>query len=522
MRLFVLAMLMMCGSAIGKEIALIKDGKILDGSFIAKNWTESGGKLMGTDKSTPLQSVKSIGEGDFSIKTVLSIKELKGSASGFMLGGNLLGFDSRSGDFFLEGKEFAQKSLPKTATLIESNKEFALVVTRKKKLLKFTINGEKLTEFKFHDKKVSGFGLRPHRNNMTVTSLTFDGILINPPKLKYVFACGDDGYKSYRIPSLIKTNKGTLLAFAEGRVHSWHDSGDIDLVMKRSTDDGNTWSKLQVVRDIKQTAGNPCPIVDQKTGRIVMVFCEMDHHEYHVMEGKSDRRVFVTYSEDDGKTWSEPKNITKQVNPGKKYNWLASGPGVGIQLKRGKHKGRLVVPMANSIKNKYGVHTIYSDDCGKSWKVSDLIEGGCNESQLVELNDGRLMLNMRMQQNSRGYRGVAFSKDDGATWSKFEHDDELNDPTCQASIIRYKDLLVFSNPATGGRNGMTLRTSKDFGKSWSKGLLVYPHSSGYSCLAVTKDKKVACLFEGGVGGYAQHGIAIVRKSLSELLKTTQD
>ena len=339
------------------------------------------------------------------------------------------------------------------------------------------------------------------------------------PKLKYIFASGKEGHKSYRIPSLITTKKGTLLAFAEGRVHSVHDSGDINLVMKRSKDNGKTWSKLKIIRDIKKTAGNPCPIVDKKTGRIIMVFCEMDHHEAHVMAGKSKRRVFVMSSTNDGKRWSKPKEITKQANPEGKYDWLASGPGVGIQIQKGKHKGRLVVPMANSIGRQYGVHCIYSDNLGKTWKASERIPGGCNEAQLVELKKGTLMLNMRMQQGSKGKRGIAYSKDAGVTWSDLEHDDELYDSICQASIIRHKKLLIFSNPGKWGRKEMTIRISKNYGKTWPYKTLIYPYSSGYSCLAVTKDKQVACLFEGGApGNYAAHGIAMIIKPLKQYQK----
>lgn len=314
-------------------------------------------------------------------------------------------------------------------------------------------------------KAISAKGWNIQSNQLTAGGtgniLSFDGKHLKLPELDYVFSCGDEGHKSYRIPSIIKTTKGTLLASCEGRVHNAHDAGDINLVMKRSTDHGKTWSKLTMVRDIKQTAGNPCPVVDQETGRIVMVFCEMDHHEAHVMQGKSKRRAFTTYSDDDGLTWSDPVNITKSANPNGDYNWLASGPGVGIQIQQGKHKGRLVIPFAHSIKTQYGVHTIYSDDKGKTWAPSQRIEGGCNESQLVELSDGRLMLNMRMQQNGKGFRGISYSEDGGENWTALTYDDELNDPTCQASIIRYdlngRPFLIFSNSAIGGRNGMTVK-----------------------------------------------------------------
>ncbi len=358
-----------------------------------------------------------------------------------------------------------------------------------------------------------------HNNKAMAENMT---TTVSNPDHDYVFRCGDDGYKSYRIPSLIKTIKGTLLAFAEGRVHGSGDSGNIDLVMKRSTDHGQTWSALTVVRDIDKTAGNPCPVVDQESGRIVLLFCEMDHSEHHVMEGKSARRVFICYSDDDGQTWSSPANITAMANPDGVYDWMASGPGVGIQLQRGAHAGRMVIPFANSIGHTYGVHTIYSDDSGNTWKAGELIKGGCNESQLVELTDGRLMLNMRMQQNRTGFRGISYSSDAGVTWTAMEYDDELNGPTCQASLIsnnlNNRQVLLFSNPATGGRNGMTIRVSTDDGKTWPVSKLIYPKSAGYSSLAVTDDGMAACLFEGGPEAYAKSGIALTRLPLGDLLQ----
>ena len=523
MKHFLLLYLSLFSLCLQAELILIENGKILDDTFKQGKWLHADGKLKGNGPGNSLNSIKSIADGDFIFSAKLQIKELQSTASGLQLGGNLFGFDNRSGKFFLEGKDFPNLKMPKTASLIKSNEAFELTVQREDKTLRFMIDGKEVASFHFHSKKVSSFGFRPHRNSMEVSSLVFvEGKLVPAPVLDYVFACGEEGHKSYRIPSLIRTKKGSLLAFAEGRVHNWHDSGDINLVQKTSTDNGKTWSKLKIIRDIKQTAGNPCPIVDRKTGRIIMVFCEMDHHEHHVIQGKSKRRVFVMHSDDDGETWSEPKNITAQANPKDKYRWLASGPGVGIQIRKGKHKGRLVVPMANTIEHTYGVHTIYSDDLGQTWKASNQIEKGCNESQLVETKNGQLMLNMRMQSHGTGTRGLSYSKNGGKTWSKLQADDELNDPTCQASIIRYKGLLLFSNPATGGRNGMSIRISKNFGETWPIKKLIYPLSSAYSNLAISRDKHVLCLFEGGSTDYAHHGIALIRTPLKELLQGSKD
>ena len=499
---------------------LIKNGRLISKDILADSWTKESKSITGSGTGNYLTCNSVIAAGDFTIEAEVVLDRVNGSASSFMLGSNHFGFDGHGKKLFMEGSDFPKKNLGSTSKFIKGGKPFHLKVARKSGNLTISIDGNKVISFKMHDDEIASFGFRPHRGSLSISDLKFDGKLSKLAELDYVFACNTDGYKSYRIPSIIKTKKGTLLASCEGRVHGSHDSGDIDLVLKRSTDHGKTWSKIKVIRDIKRTAGNPCPVVDQETGRITMVFCEMDHHEAHVIQGKSDRRVFTMYSDDDGIKWSKPKEITTSVNLGGKYNWLAAGPGVSIQIQKGKHKGRLVVPFANTIGHDFGVHTIYSDDKGETWKASNNIEGGCNESQLVELSNGDIMLNMRMQQNRKGYRGISISKDDGESWGELEHDDELNGPMCQGSIIslqgKKKRYLIFSNPATGGRNGMTIKVSADDGETWPMKKLIYPRSSGYSNVVVTDDGHVLCLFEGGPANYSKSGIASIRVPFSEL------
>lgn len=500
--------------------SLIKNGKLKSETISAREWTSKGKSISAEGTGQELSVKNIIGEGDFTIEADLTLEKLNGSAASFMLGSGHFIFDGRGEKFVLEGGDFPNGDIGSSKGIITPGKEFKFTVERNSNMLIFSIDDKKIKSFTYTKGIIHTFGFRPHRNKMSLRNVVFDGDLKDFAKLDYVFACGDDGYKSYRIPSIIKTKKGTLLASCEGRVNHSGDSGNIDLVLKRSTDNGKTWSKIKVIRDIKQTAGNPCPVVDQETGRITMVFCEMDHHEGHVIAGKSDRRVFTMYSDNDGVTWSRPIKITKSVNPGGKYNWLAAGPGISIQIQKGKYKGRLVVPFANTIGHDFGVHTIYSDDKGETWKASNNITGGCNESQLVELSNGDLMLNMRMQTHSKGYRGLSFSKDGGETWSELEHDDELKDPRCQGSIITHqgdkKRYLIFSNPATGGRNGMTIQVSANDGKTWPVEKLIYPLSSGYSNVVVTDDDHVLCLFEGGPANYSLSGIASIRMPLAEL------
>ena len=327
-----------------------------------------------------------------------------------------------------------------------------------------------------------------------------------------LFTSGTEGYDTYRIPAFITTKTGTLLAFCEGRKDSQQDSGDIDLLLKRSGDGGKTWSKQTLIWDDgENVCGNPCPVVDQETGTIwlFMTWNKGSDNEVTIDLGLSQdsRRVFISSSKDDGLTWSKPVDITTSIKS-RWWRWYATGPGKGIQLMRGTFKGRLVIPSNHSTAFlSFGSHVIYSDDHGKTWQYSETITGGADESQVVELADGALMMNMRIQWFGKGYRGVSYSETGGETWSKFVYDEALPDPVCQASIIRYslaedggRNRLLFSNPATGGRNGMTVRLSYDEGRTWPVAKLIYSGPSAYSCLTVLPDKLAGLLYEKGEYG----------------------
>lgn len=322
-----------------------------------------------------------------------------------------------------------------------------------------------------------------------------------------VFTSGTGGYHTFRIPALVRALDGTLLAFAEGRVNGRGDSGDIDLVLRRSRDGGRTWGPLEVVwSDGEHTCGNPCPVVDATDGRIHLLMTRNlgSDREPMIIDGTSTgtRTVWVTTSADHGSSWSRPRELTASTKR-PDWTWYATGPGNGIQLRRGTHAGRLVVPCDHieAGTRRYFSHVIVSDDHGATWRIAGRTPTDqLNECAIAELPDGELLLNMRNYDRSKRARALSRSVDGGATWSEVERHPDLPEPICQASMIAVEDgrRLVFSNPASAtARVAMTVRTSEDGGRDWSDGVLIHPGPSAYSSLVALDRDRVACLHEGG-------------------------
>jgi photosystem II stability/assembly factor-like uncharacterized protein len=330
------------------------------------------------------------------------------------------------------------------------------------------------------------------------------------PTEQVLFESGKGGYHTYRIPAIVKTTKGTLLAFCEGRKRSRSDTGDIDTLLRRSTDGGKTWSPQQVVwDDAGNCCGNPAPVVDSETGKVWLLstWNRGDDHEGAIKSQKSKdtRRVFVTSSGDDGLTWDQPREITKTTKK-PDWTWYATGPCHGIQLGKGTRKGRLVIPCDHieAATGHYYSHAIYSDDHGKTWELGESTpQHQVNECTVAELSDGRLMLNMRNYDRSKKARQVAISEDGGATWKDQRFDPVLIEPICQGSFLTLcppedhaRQWLLFSNPAsTGGRTHMTVRLSLDDGKTWANSKLVYAGGSAYSDLVSISENEAGCLYE---------------------------
>ena len=358
---------------------------------------------------------------------------------------------------------------------------------------------------------------------------------VKTPGKVAVFISGQEGFHTFRIPAIVASTKGTLLAFCEGRREGGGDSGDIDIVLKRSFDGGETWNPLQLLWDDgRNTCGNPCAVVDRITGTI---WLHLTHNDGRDVQGAIDdgtshepRTVWVTNSTDDGATWAEPADISSAIR--KPYwRWYGSGPCNGIQTR----SGRLVIPTCYSrwveegeeaydkhyphMRNRqnlgyspkngfanYYPNILYSDDHGKTWHTGGDVGDNAGEDTVVELSDGSLMINVRNWPVLTGGRGVAVSKDGGLTWSEQKTDLNLVDTGCQASLLSYtmkpnysQNRLLFSNPASvePSRHELTVRLSYDEGKTWPVAKLLQSGPAAYSNLVVLPDMSLGCLYECG-------------------------
>ncbi len=324
-----------------------------------------------------------------------------------------------------------------------------------------------------------------------------------------------EGYAYYRIPAIITAPNGDLLAFCEGRRLSIHDFGDIDIVMKRSTNNGKTWGQNQVVAENGALqAGNPGPVVDPDTGTVWLLYNTGDQNQGVIRNGTGVREVWAMKSTNNGHDWDSPVNITVDVhrpneptaNPQyhftEDWRWYAITPGHNIYV-----DGRIIVAANHSLPNNDNLsHTFLSDDHGLTWQLGGDVGLGTNESTAVSLSGGELMINTRTLDSVKK-RAVAYSDDYGMDWYGLFRDEELIEPRCEGSLLRYSsgvgysNKVLFSNPeSTSSRENGTIKISYDEGGTWPVRKRVSTGDFAYSDMTVQSNGNVGMLYERGNAG----------------------
>ncbi|MHA1897396.1 MAG: sialidase family protein [Promethearchaeota archaeon] len=316
-----------------------------------------------------------------------------------------------------------------------------------------------------------------------------------------VFISGKEGYASFRIPALLALPNNVVLAFAEGRVYSSSDFGDIDLVMKRSTDGGRTWSELRVLWDAGSLAvQNPSPVYIPSQNKVILAVT-LDRYQMHILE-----------SNDSGLTWSTPRKVENARHTD--WVWSVNGPGHAILL----NNDRILIASAHYKNGIWDSHFVYSDDFGETWQLGYIFNEKSNECQAVQLLNGSVYTILRQNREAPDphYKKIAISDDYGESVSRIWVHKDLLDPICESSIIGFdnshnqagrfnntKQILLYAGPNSLNRENMTIKLSLDQGETWNISKTIYPAASGYSDLAILNGSSVLCLFENGK--FLSHG-----------------
>ncbi len=390
-------------------------------------------------------------------------------------------------------------------------------------------------------------GQQPYILSARFTLDELDARAALEPSTRALYKSASSGAPTYRIPALVTTNSGTLLAACDARLNSGADlPADIDTVIRRSTDDGRTWGTVQTVYDVWSPEGerqaaspagagppldqaegtaDPCLLVDRDTGRIwcaVTWARGVSWHSSKAGYGIDSFHDLLLHSDDDGLTWSDPLDVTAQLkDPAWRSAWFS--PGVGLQSRT----GRLLLPFsAAQAEGPANSYAAISDDHGATWRRVGPLGRDTNECMLAELPDGRLVANLRST-SGHNLRAISHSSDNGETWTPSVHDDELIEPVCQASLLSVpaeltpdgRDWLVFCNPASTKRESLTLKVSFDHGETWPVARVLHAGPAAYSCLTLLADGGLGVLYErGDTSSY--EGINFARVPLEWLIEST--
>ncbi|MFC4991610.1 sialidase family protein [Rubritalea tangerina] len=346
--------------------------------------------------------------------------------------------------------------------------------------------------------------------------------LIKNAHREVIFPQGDGGSKFFRIPAIVTAMNGDLIAVIDARRNTTRDmqhTGNIDIAIKRSSDNGDTWTDIDFITNFPEgeVGSDPALIVDKTTGEIFCFYNYLDHNTEFNKKRPSktavDYRHYVQSSKDNGKTWSKPKDIRDQIMPDhvKPRDFVFITSGRGIQTA----SGDLVHTIAHVGKGGY---LFGSKDHGKTWGAykNTASFSPANECKVIELSDGSLMINAR--NNGSKFRYVHQSNDGAQSWTGHK-DTNLPDPGCNAEPFVYtlkkdgfaKNRLLFVNAhSQKGRKNLVLSISYDDGKTWSHKKCIEQGPSAYSAITACKNGDIAIFFENG------KKMTFVRVSLDDL------
>ncbi|MCB9231758.1 MAG: exo-alpha-sialidase [Bacteroidia bacterium] len=534
-----LIVLSACGGSSAVEWKpVVENGKAVSVIMDYDGWHEEPGYMSGDRTTNMLYGRYSLRNEEFQAELEFSSHEKDGLEPVMFVefGGNHCWFDYREGNprVWVAGPAFGDTLfLPETAPKPEKGEKVKLRFHQFDDSLNIFLNEKSALKTALLDSLRGKVGVYTRYGETRLYNFSMSGKMDPVLPESYadaVFKRGESGYNCFRIPALARTPQGTLIAVCEGRKNSRSDFGDVDLVMKRSTDEGKSWGPLTLLHEEGDTAqiemGNPAVVTNQKTGRI------------HVIFSRKIEILLHLFSDDEGKTWQGPDTLHTPDQRGLYPNLaMNASPGHGIQLQSGAHAGRLLVPVYTRLPDSarylaldsMKTSVIFSDDDGRTWKAGPVFNHpGSNESTVAELSDGKLLLLVRLFKGPKKIKYKSLSPDGGATWSSLEEVADLMDPICQASLLAVPAdpaaegrQLFFLNPAHPvyyNRSRLTLKTSKDDGRSWQEREVLWPQAASYTDMVDLENGKVGYLAEIG---YHFNYEAIIFRTFSPVSPSTK-